>query len=120
MIIRGYSGLRSISNDGVTFGGYDPVANIGSEFACEGVLDNLRKLFLRRCDLALLDGNHEGDYLVAEIKSVEPLMKAGGTIVLDDVDDNWPEIRAVFQGIQALGLRAVESDGRVGIVGVAA
>ena len=116
MIIAGYSGKKSISNDGVVIADYDPQKEFANEFACEDSLLNLKTLCPRTFDLVMIDGNHEGSYLTDEIQTVLPLMSPGGVLVLDDVDvTDWAEIADVFSNIEKLGLRAVGTDGRIGV-----
>jgi predicted O-methyltransferase YrrM len=115
MIIAGYSGRKSISNDGVVYAGYDPQQEFPKECACEESLRNLGKLCPRAFDLVLMDGNHEAAYLVTEIQAVLPLMKPGGFLVLDDVTAAWEEIREVFSRLASFGLVPSGTDGRVGI-----
>jgi hypothetical protein len=66
-------------------------------------------------DVALLDGNHEGEYLRREISKIVRILKLGGLIVLDDVDAHWIEIQEVFQSLGGLGFEIVGTDGRVGV-----
>ena len=115
MIVAGYSGHKSISNDGVVFGTYDPAEEFASEFACEESLENIHQLCPGTFDFIFLDGNHDATYLLAELKRVRPLLRPGGFVILDDVDEYWVEIRNVFQEIKSLGLDPVGADGRVGI-----
>jgi len=115
MIIAGYSGRKSISNDGVVFDGYDPQKEFANECACENSLQNLNALCSAAFDVVLMDGNHEASYLAGEIQAVLPLLKRGGFVVLDDVNAAWAEIREVFSRITAFGLEPVGSDGRVGL-----
>lgn len=115
LIMAGYSGRKSISNDGVVFESYDPANEFSKEFACEESLRNIGQLCPRSFDFVFLDGNHEASYLLNEIKQVLPLLRKGGFVVLDDVDAAWAEIRDVFLKVASLGLEPVGADGRVGI-----
>jgi hypothetical protein len=115
MIIAGYSGKKSISNDGVVFENYDPQKEFSKEFACEESMRNLSTLCPRSFDLIMMDGNHEASYLTNEIQGALPLLKAGGFVILDDVDKVWIEIEEVFLNITAFGLQVIGADGRVGI-----
>lgn len=114
-ILAGYSGRKSVSNDGEVFESYDPAKEYQRESACENTLTNIAKLRTKAIDLAFFDGNHEANYLRREIEQVLPLMRPGGFVVLDDVDDCWVEIKDVFRSLPALGLTPIGSDGRVGI-----
>jgi hypothetical protein len=115
LLITGYSRQKSISNDGVTWENYDPVQNNKIEAACEHTLSNLALLLGIKCDIALVDGNHEESYLEKELEQIIPLMKPGGLIILDDVDDNWIELKHLFLRIKEFGLEPLGTDGRVGI-----
>lgn len=121
MISVGYSGSKSVSNDGFAFaddGGreYDPFAAHDAEQACESSLTNLCTLSKGCFDFALMDGNHDASYLRRETEIVGSLLGPGGTLILDDVDDSWADIKAEFGKLGAAGWRAVGADGRVGIL----
>lgn len=118
LLIAGYSGKKSVSNDGVDFGGYDPAKTFAAEAACERTLGNLRQFLAKRSHLVMMDGNHEGKYLEAEILEVVPLMARGGLLVFDDVDEAWDEIRDVFKDVEKFGLKSIGTDGRIGIAQV--
>ena len=116
MVIAGYSGRKSISNDGIIYNNYDPQKEFANECACEDTLINLKALCSQPFDLIMMDGNHEGTYLANEIQTVLPLLKPGGFLVLDDVDATyWSEIADVFAKIKTFGLQPVGADGRVGV-----
>ncbi len=115
MIIAGYSGRKSISNDGVVFDGYDPEKEFSKECACEESIRNLSALCPQTFDLIMMDGNHEASYLLEEIQTVLPLLKVGGVVILDDVDAAWAEIRGVFAQISNFGMKPIGTDGRVGV-----
>lgn len=115
VLVAGYSGAKSISNDGVSFENYDPARAFSTEAGCEFTLRNLSALTGARFDLVLMDGNHEAEYLENELHDVRPLMRSGGLLVLDDVDVYWPEIKIVFERVHELGLSQIATDGRIGI-----
>jgi len=115
MMIAGYSGGKSISNDGLIFEGYDPEAEFINEHACEGVLKHLGRLCGRRFDVVVMDGNHEASYLVRELELIVPLLTSGALVILDDVDTAWSEIRDVFNRIDDSGLKPLSTDGRIGV-----
>jgi hypothetical protein len=115
ILITGYSMEKNISSDGVVFEDYDPVKNYEKEASCENVLNSMTRFFENTFDVACLDGNHEASYLEREVKQIIPLMREGGWIIFDDVDDNWTEIRDAFRRISKFGLESMATDGRVGI-----
>jgi hypothetical protein len=116
MIIAGYPGRKSVSNDGVVHGEYDPQHEFNAEAACEESLQNLSRLCLPRSfDIVMMDGNHDADYLVTEIQHALPLIKPRGFLILDDVGGWWAEIGRVFKNIHSLGFNAIATDGRVGV-----
>jgi hypothetical protein len=121
IISVGYSGKKSISNDGVAFRGdtgveYDPYKRFESEQSCEDALSNLCAMSEERFDFAVVDGNHEGSYLQRETAVVRRLLRPGGVLILDDVSDAWAEIKAEFDDLRSKGWRAVAADGRVGVL----
>ncbi len=120
MLIAGYSGVKSVSNDGVTFESYHPGLAFANESACEQTLLNLGKILPKTFHLAVVDGNHQASYLIEEIHQLKPLMRPGGIIVFDDVDANWNEIKDVFENLPQLGLITIATDGRIGIAQIAA
>lgn len=115
MIVTSYSRLKSVSNDGVVYGKYDPAVAHDDEVSCENAISNFCKITNHVFHAAFLDGNHEADYLEKEIISILPLIAPNGYIILDDVDENWSEIKSVFEKLPSLGLKSLQTDGRVGI-----
>lgn len=116
--IVGYSVSKSISNDGIVIGAYDPAAEYRSEISCENVINNLSKAFGRCIDLALIDGNHQASYLQSEIDNVELLLRPGGLIILDDVNASYDEIKGVYTSLGAGRWSDLGTDGRVGLLGL--
>lgn len=115
VLITSYSGKKSISNDGIVFGSYNPLDKINSEQSCEDAIHNLKKCMSDAFDVVFLDGNHQASYLVAEIQALFPLLRSKAFLILDDVDEHWDELRQVFKNIEEFGLQALYCDGRVGI-----
>jgi len=116
IVVAGYSGSKSVSNDGGVFGGYDPEQHFPREAACENVIANLGSLFGRCIDIAVVDGNHEALYLRHEIHEIARALRPGGLLVLDDVDDAWAELRQVYLSLPAAEWQDLGSDGRVGLL----
>jgi hypothetical protein len=115
LIVAGYSGSKNVSNDGVIFEGYDPSNEFSGESACEDALSNISRFCPESLDLVFLDGNHNANYLLSEIRQIIPVLRNESFVVLDDVDHYWAEIRDVFHKIPSLGLVILGTDGRVGI-----
>ncbi|MGH2929069.1 MAG: class I SAM-dependent methyltransferase, partial [Solirubrobacteraceae bacterium] len=93
LLICGYTLDKCFSNDGVVFDGYDPAARWVAEAAPENVLPGLA-VAGPRFDAVFVDGNHDAAYLRRELRETTRLLETGGVLVLDDVDDNWEQIRS--------------------------
>ncbi len=114
VVICGYSRSKNPSNQGAVVGGYDPARAWADEFAPECVLANLGQLGVQ-FGWALLDGNHEPNYLRAELADLEPLLVGDGLVFLDDCSESWPEIRDVFRSVPD-GWCVEATDGRMGVL----
>jgi len=117
LLVCGYSLQKCFSNDGVVFGDYDPAAAWAAETAPENVLPGLVATG-HRFDAVFVDGNHDGAYLRQELAEITRLLEPGGVLVLDDVDENWDQIRGLFHEVGNGGwpYEPVLADGRVGIL----
>jgi hypothetical protein len=115
LVIGGYSTAKSISNDGVTFEGYDPADAYAAESACENCLSSLVRLGMAPFHVALVDGNHEGDYVARELRALAPLLAEGAVLIMDDVNGAWDEIASLFASLDQFGFVAGATDGRVGL-----
>lgn len=115
LVIAGYSGSKSISNDGVRFAEYDPASAFSSEAACEESLTSLASIAAGKFHLALVDGNHEGAYVARELENLAPLLADGAVLILDDVNQAWDEIALLFSSLDRYGFEARSTDGRVGL-----
>jgi len=121
LFVDGFSLHRNLGNDG--FDRYDhqidPFAELEEVAAPEQVLPRLRMLGEGRFDLAVLDGNHDAEYLRVELEHVAALLRPGGLLVLDDVSRGiWREIRATFESLcdeDDPRFERVGTDGRVGV-----
>ncbi len=121
IVCVGYSCEKSISNDGKSFEDatgkdYDPFAAFAEEMACEQQLLNLSRTSANQFDFAVLDGNHDGDYLGREVELIRKLLKPAGLLILDDITDSWEDIKQKFVELQSKGWRTLGTDGRVGIL----
>ncbi len=80
----------------------------------EDVLPGLAQLGARY-DVALVDGHHGTDTVMAELRYLARTLRVGGLVFLDDAHDDYPGIRDVFRdpGEQ---FEQVGHDGRVGVL----
>jgi len=60
--------------------------------SCEDLMPNLARLGVSKADFILLDGWHERNYTLREIRACIPLLREGGLILVDDVE-NIGEVR---------------------------
>ncbi len=121
MILTGYSLEKSVADDGRDYStpyAYLKADNVySSEPSCENQLENLAKLCPSTFDFALIDGNHEGNYLSRELEFMSRLLRPGGYLFLDDVSTTWFEIERVFENAARTGVyEKLGSDGRVGVL----
>jgi Methyltransferase domain len=117
LFVQGYSLQKSFSNDGVNYDEvYDPKTKFAEEVAASNQLRHLSRLSPGIYDFILFDGNHNSNYLLNEIKLAKSLLKNGGLIILDDVDQNWPTIKDIYENNEDVGLTQVFTDGRIGIL----
>jgi len=114
LLVCGYSLERNPAYNGRVIDGYDPSVEYRNEAAPVDVLPNLRSLGIQ-FGWVLLDGNHDASYLRVELGHVEPLLRDGGVVFLDDCNEYWPDIRAVFEH-PGSGWSADGHDGRIGIL----
>ena len=119
LLVCGYSLDKTLSNDGLlSHDGYDPTAAFGDERAPHGALDSLGRLGLR-FDFAVIDGNHEGDYLRRELTAITGMLRPGGLLALDDVNPWHGEISDLFTELtqdHAWPYEREDFDGRVGLL----
>jgi hypothetical protein len=127
LLVTGFSLTRNVRDDGYASLAY-PLAAISDETAaatlredaaCEQVLPNLARLLPGRFDVAVLDGNHDGDYLREELRHVDVALRSGGLLVVDDIGTSFYEgVRDAFQDLSTGGGGYTElgNDGRVGVL----
>ncbi len=118
LILTGYSLDKSLGNDGQIYTvGSDPSASFATELSCERQLQQLFSLAAGKFQLAVIDGNHDGNYLEQEIGWVDKLLGAGALMVIDDVSEGWIEIQLVFKNLIDGGrYQKIFQDGRIGIL----
>ena len=114
VLVCGYSQSKNPSNQAWVHDDYDPATEWMNEFAPECVFENLRELGVR-FGWALLDGNHDPDYLRAELVALASLLVPDGLVFIDDCNQWWPEILDVFRAPPA-GWTAAGTDGRIGVL----
>lgn len=119
MICVGYSGQKSVSNDGLSFismdgSEYDSLSHYSDEQSCQNSLTNLALLCESRFDFAVMDGNHEAEYLRSEVDVVRRLLTPNGVLLLDDVSEAWADIKAEYASLTSKGWKPLGADGRVG------
>jgi len=86
-------------------------------FGAAHVLANLAKVGTR-FDFALIDGNHNSGYLRREIDRLSRLIRPGGLLFLDDLDEHWSGVTEVFDGLDHRRFQRLARGGRAGVVRV--
>ncbi len=115
-MITGFSDSRNPINDGEVAYLTDSTI-LSDEFAPVGVLNTLIDLNVQsKFDCAIMDGNHNAEYLVRELELLKPLLADLAFVVLDDVDEHWPSIQTVYNTSRNFGFTPKACDGRVGIL----
>jgi hypothetical protein len=128
LMVTGYTLGRSLRDDGYVFEEFVPPRAISEEAAatalkddaaCEQVLPNLARLLAGRFDLAVLDGNHDGEYLREELRYVDVALRPGGLLVIDDIGTTfWGGVKAAFEDLSSKegGYIHLGNNGRVGVL----
>jgi hypothetical protein len=86
------------------------------EQSCHNSLTNLALLYESRFDFAVMDGNHEAEYLRSEVDVVRRLLIPNGVLLLDDVSEAWADIKAEYANLASAGWKPLGADGRVGVL----
>jgi hypothetical protein len=115
-ILNGYTLSKSISNDGNDYTKYDPIENNSNEYSCENQLEMLNRISNESFSYAIIDGNHEGDYLSSELFKIQKLICRKGLIIIDDVSEGWPEIKKLYESIHDSNLEKIFADDRIGVL----
>ena len=118
LVLTGYSLSKSFGNDGLSYAPKtSPTVSLAGELSCERQLQQLVVLSAGKFQFAVIDGNHDGDYLEEEIGWVDKLLYPGGLMVVDDVSEGWVEIQEVFRHLVDRGkYDKIFQDGRIGIL----
>jgi len=115
-ILTGYSLDKTISNDGFEFKSYDPQKEYSKGYSCENQLDTLKRIGSGTFSFAIIDGNHQKEYLYNEIVTVNDLLCNNGLIIVDDVSEGWNEIKEMFESLQLSGLERIYTNERIGVI----
>ena len=86
--------------------------------AGEGTLLSLERLG-QRFDLALIDGNHDADYVRSELDVLVRLLSDNGLLILDDVFNEHTDLPELFEGLvtgERWPLEELARDERLGIL----
>jgi hypothetical protein len=114
LVLTGYSLEKNIWSDAMPNVDYGPVAEFSKAESCEHQLAQLVMILPPTFDFAVIDGNHEENYLVREIEAIDRLLKPGGLLVLDDVE--WDQFGKVYREIDRARYHDLGNDGRVGVL----
>ena len=111
IVVPGFSLERNLGDD-VDSARQPALANVLASLAVTGA----------RFDAALLDGNHDADYLERELDGLQALLARKCVVALDDVNpDPYPGLVAAFDRLVARpGATELARDGRVGIAALSA
>lgn len=119
-ILTGYTLEKNAMDDGKDYqtphAEYKMSDFSAAEGSCEMQLSLLDRLCPRLFDFALIDGNHDGEYLSREIGMMDGLLKNKGLLFLDDVSLAWHEIERVFEKVDGAAYTKLGRDGRVGVL----
>ncbi len=117
LLCCGYTLSKTLGDDGFHLSnGASPSVRSVSEAAPTNVLKTLRQNFTGLIDVALIDGNHDGDYLKTEIAEIKQLLKPSGILILDDVNEDWPEVSGVAHGLDKDGWEITVADNRIAVL----
>lgn len=123
LLLCGYSTEKSVGNDGRNYleesrvlSADEVAATMLQEHAPEHALQNIKKLCGDNLlDFALIDGNHDSSYVESELKVMRPLLRDGAYVFMDDVNEGWPNLKALFDR-GTLGYQAFANDERIGVL----
>jgi predicted O-methyltransferase YrrM len=96
MLVTGYT----LEKNAVDLDRADANRSFALDQSCEDALSILADLAPDSFDLAIIDGNHDGDYLRHELSRIRRLLRSGGLLVLDDVFA-WHGLPAIARELDA-------------------
>jgi len=97
-------------------------AQLEAERRAEHLLPNLGRLLPGGVHLAIIDGNHDGEYLERELRALRPALCAGAIVVIDDVELAWVGVLETFERAAGPGsdFVVIGRDAGLGILQLAA
>lgn len=118
VLLTGYSLGKNYANDGLDYKtGQSRGTNLyAAQPSCTWQLRHLLTLCPDAFNFAVIDGNHDGDYLKSELTTINQLLRPEGMLLLDDVGDGWFEIEQIYDQIDQRLYRKIGADGRVGLL----
>lgn len=93
------------------------VGTFADQPAGEHALANLERLG-QRFDIAMVDGNHDANYVRGELETLARILDEGALLVLDDVANDHTQLPALFEEVVADGSWPFEEAGRDGRLGI--
>ena len=116
LLCCGYSVQKSFGDDGLDLTNQNnPLDRLHHEAAPTNVLKTLGQNYEDKFHIAIIDGNHDGTYLERELETIQRLLVKDGTLILDDVSSDWPEVSDVAAGLEKNGWKNIIADGRIAI-----
>ncbi|HYH59530.1 MAG TPA: class I SAM-dependent methyltransferase [Thermoleophilaceae bacterium] len=110
LVICGYS-LNRVANE-------TSAGTFADKPACDGTLASLERLG-QRFDVALVDGNHDRDYVRRELEVLIGLLDDEGLLILDDISNVHTKLPELFEevlGDDRWPLELVDRDERLGVL----
>lgn len=107
IVVPGFSLERNLGDDAAS----------ASVPACLQVLSSLAQI-ARPFDLAIIDGNHDPEYLERELNQLDSMLSPGAIVILDDVNEAaHPGVVALFSRLVGEGTyEPLAQDGRVALL----
>jgi hypothetical protein len=121
----GFSCASNIANDGRNYEdnyrllyAEEIAASVEQSIAPQQIISQLQRLGAGPFDFAVIDGNHESDYVRQELEQIHALMKPGALVFMDDVSEGWPMLKQVFETSNTSLYHCREGNGRIGVLEV--